>query len=108
MKVTTAENGIIKLERVFNPILLETESGEKLSICMRDSGFEFTYERNKYSAKGGEIEQVIKKTTGTYSEEDSMTNSDNCPTSCGSNYCDEHGCTDLKEKAVGDPTPPSK
>jgi hypothetical protein len=46
----------IQLERVFVPIVLLTEAGETLTICMRDSGFEFTYQDKRYSAKEGVIE----------------------------------------------------
>ena len=53
MKVTVNEQGIIQLEEVFNGIILKTRDGEKMSICMRDSGFEFNYKGELYSAKEG-------------------------------------------------------
>lgn len=53
MKTTVTEEGLIKFEQVFNPIVLETEKGETLSICMRDSGFEFSYNGEMYFAKEG-------------------------------------------------------
>lgn len=40
MKVDIAEEGIIRLKEVFNPVLFETEEGEALLVCMRDGGFE--------------------------------------------------------------------
>ena len=47
-----------QLENIFNPVLFNTNAGEKLSICMRDSGFEFTYEGVKYYAKEGVLDVV--------------------------------------------------
>lgn len=58
MKITTDEKGDILLENVFNPIVLKTSSGEELTICMRDSGFEFSYQDEKYTAKENVVEKV--------------------------------------------------
>lgn len=58
MKTTVLENRNIQLEEVYNPIVLKTNDNEELSICMRDSGFEFVYEGKNYSAKEGEIKEV--------------------------------------------------
>jgi hypothetical protein len=43
MEVTTNENGIIQLKKVYTPIKLITSDGEVVNICMRDSGFEIQY-----------------------------------------------------------------
>ena len=43
MKVLASEHGELILEEIYNPIILRTNSGEELSICMRDSGFEAKY-----------------------------------------------------------------
>lgn len=43
MEVTTNENGIIELRKVYTPIKLISADGEVVNICMRDSGFEITY-----------------------------------------------------------------
>lgn len=40
MEIGVSEEGCIRLRKVFDPIVLETESGEKLSVCMRDGGFD--------------------------------------------------------------------
>lgn len=65
MKITTNEQNNIQLEEVFNPIILKTSSGEELCICMRDSGFEFTYEGDKYSAQKSVINKIkIKEKDG--------------------------------------------
>lgn len=58
MKVTTNDKNNIQLEEVFNPVIFKTSSGEELCICMRDSGFEFTYEGKKYSAQKGVIDKI--------------------------------------------------
>lgn len=48
-------SGKVTLKKVFNPMHFESAAGEKLSICMRDSGFEFTYEGVVYEAKEGKV-----------------------------------------------------
>jgi hypothetical protein len=55
MKIETTALSEIILKEVFNPIVLQTESGETMVICMRDSGFEFTYQDKKYSAKNNQL-----------------------------------------------------
>ena len=57
MKITVGKNREIQLEEVYSGVLLKTNSGEELGICMRDSGFEFNYQGTWYSAQNG----VIKK-----------------------------------------------
>ena len=78
MKVTVNEHGIIQLEEVFNGIILKTQDGEEMSICMRDSGFEFEYRGELYFAKEGFVEPFKKSSRGNYlvdqrhEEEDSV------------------------------------
>jgi hypothetical protein len=55
MKVTTNEQGVIQLEEVFNGITLKTPHDEVMGICMRDTGFEFSYQGKWYSAQQGVI-----------------------------------------------------
>ena len=65
MKIEVTEDYHYVLKEVFVPVIFKTESGEELSICMRDEGFEITMlnplvkseERhvNKYVAGGGFI-----------------------------------------------------
>ena len=64
MKVTTNEHGIIQLEEVFNEITLKTEDGELMTICMRDSGFEFKYQGKWYFAKEGFVEPFKTSSRG--------------------------------------------
>jgi len=58
MKVTTDEDGAIEIREVYSGIGLKTNSGERMGICMRDSGFEFTYENKHYSAQQGVITEI--------------------------------------------------
>lgn len=66
MKITVTEDLGIQLEEVFNGLTLKTESGETMSICMRDSGFEFKYQGEWYFAKEGHIEPFHKSVRGNY------------------------------------------
>lgn len=66
MKLTINEDRIIQLEEVYNPVILKTNSGETLSICMRDSGFEFEYEGKWYFAKEGYVEPFNTFVRGNY------------------------------------------
>jgi hypothetical protein len=51
MKIETLEDGTLNLKEVFNGIQLESESGNKIFICMRDNGFEIAHKRRRYEAK---------------------------------------------------------
>ena len=64
MKVSVNEDYSVQLEEVFNPIVLKTQDGEVLSICMRDSGFEFKYQGEWYFAKEGYVEPFHKSIRG--------------------------------------------
>jgi len=55
MEITTSQDGTIEIRKVFNSIILITDKGERISICMRDSGFEFMYKDVWYSAKEGKF-----------------------------------------------------
>ena len=57
MKIEVNENREIVLKEVYIGVGLESNDKEFFGICMRDSGFEFTYEGQNYSAQKG----VIKK-----------------------------------------------
>jgi hypothetical protein len=60
MKVTVNQDKTIQLEDVFNSIVLKTKNGEEMTICMRDSGFEFKYQDEWYFAKEGSLEPFRK------------------------------------------------
>jgi len=66
MKVKVTEDFGIQLEEVFSGLTLKTESGETMSICMRDSGFEFNYQGKLYFAKEGYVEPFHKSVRGHY------------------------------------------
>lgn len=40
MEIDVDESGQVRLKKVFNPIILKTEEGNSLSLCMRDGDFE--------------------------------------------------------------------
>lgn len=56
MEITVNQDNLIELEKVFMPVVLTTEDGESLTICMRDSGFEFQYQGDWYIVKEGKVE----------------------------------------------------
>lgn len=58
MKLEINENSEIVLKKVYNAIHLVTKDKEKISICMRDEGFEFWYNNEHYQAKSGEIDKL--------------------------------------------------
>lgn len=49
------QDNTLELRRVFNPINFVSNDGEKISICMRDSGFEVTYQGQGYSLQKGVV-----------------------------------------------------
>jgi len=55
MKVEVGEHGLIEMKEVYNPIIFDSNDGERLSVCMRDSGFALMYEGKPYWAQKGEI-----------------------------------------------------
>ena len=58
MNIEVNENREIILKEVYLNVTLITDDKESLSICMRDSGFEFVYEGKKYSAQNGVINDL--------------------------------------------------
>ena len=58
MKVEVNDKGSIVLKEVYAGLTLETADGETMGICMRDSGFEFNYQGNLYSAQGGVLKPI--------------------------------------------------
>lgn len=42
MRVDVTEDRVIMLREVFSGVLLETEEGNRLGVCMRDDTFEFS------------------------------------------------------------------
>jgi hypothetical protein len=60
MKIEIGENREVIIKEVFSSIILESGDKEIMSICMRDSGFEFVYEGEFYEAKEGVIKKLTK------------------------------------------------
>ena len=58
MKISVDDNNSLLLEEVYNGITLKSSSGEKFSICMRDTGFEFNYNGKWYCAKEGQVKEI--------------------------------------------------
>jgi len=63
MELSIGESREIVFKKVFGGIVLISEDGEKLSICMRDSGYEFMYGGKWYSAKEGMVDTMGKEGT---------------------------------------------
>lgn len=61
MKIQVDENNEILLTEVFSGVGFETEDGETLGVCMRDTGYEFNYMGTWYEAKNGEIRKLGEK-----------------------------------------------
>ncbi len=58
MKIRGSKEGHVILEEVFSGVELITSDGENMGICMRDTGFEFSYQGVWYSAKNGILEPM--------------------------------------------------
>jgi hypothetical protein len=64
MKIKAKSYDSIVLEEVFNPLLLISRSQEKLSIVMRDAGFELWYQDKEdskyhiYEFKNGIVREM--------------------------------------------------
>lgn len=86
LKHHIVKNDII-FENIFNGVGFKTPSGEEMSICMRDSGYEFVYQNIKYSAQNGTVEKL------------------GCHKFCGMNYCDDNGCSERKRNYVDNNVP---
>jgi hypothetical protein len=54
-------NHILVFKEVYNPLTFISTKGESLQLCMRDGGFEFTYQGKTYEAKGGEVNELGPK-----------------------------------------------
>lgn len=71
MKIIAESYGCFILEEVYNPITLITSEKEKLSIVMRDSGFELWYQDKKdgehhtYEFKNGVVRKMFDEVKET-------------------------------------------
>ena len=60
MKIEANKEGIV-LKEVYSGVTLITRDGEEIGICMRDSGFEFSYQGIWYSAQKGVLKKMKSK-----------------------------------------------
>lgn len=62
MKIDVTGDGVLVLKEVYNSIILETEGGQRLAVCMRDFGFDIgIYKANDivwYHGVDGKIEKL--------------------------------------------------
>jgi hypothetical protein len=58
MRIEVNQHREMEIREVFNPIRLATRDGEELSVCMRDTGFEITYQGQRYEMKKGEVKPL--------------------------------------------------
>lgn len=58
MKIVIKEDGSRVFKKVYSGILLESDDGEEIGICMRDTGFEFNYQGVWYEAKDGVVRKM--------------------------------------------------
>lgn len=61
MKIDINEENLIRLKEVFEPIELVAASEQRLTICMRDNGFEIATEGACYSTSGGDLVRMDAK-----------------------------------------------
>jgi hypothetical protein len=61
VKLEVNEKYEITLKEVFSGVGFISPDGEEFGICMRDSGFEFTYEGRHFEAKEGELRELTTK-----------------------------------------------
>ena len=57
--ITIPEQGEV-IRHVYNSIVFESNDGEQLALCMRDSGYEFKYEGVWYEAKNGKVNPLTQ------------------------------------------------
>ena len=77
MKITVNEHRQIQLEKVYNSIILKSDSGEEMAICMRDNGFEFNYQDQWYSAQEGVVKKDLSTPTESIKETATVSNASN-------------------------------
>jgi hypothetical protein len=61
MRIEVGEHNEMLLKEIYGGVTLISANGEKLHICMRDSGFEFTYSNQFFECKQGKVIQHTTK-----------------------------------------------
>ncbi len=59
--IEVEEDRTVVLKKVFAGVILESEEGERIGICMRDTGFEFTYDGKHYEAQKGILREMASQ-----------------------------------------------
>jgi|GEM_PF-5442807 len=61
MKIDVFENGVMRLKEVYNPILVETQEGKRVSFCLRDDVIEVSGDMDfvRLAAQGSERDGQI-------------------------------------------------
>jgi len=67
-KIETDSKGAIVLKNVYNGVGFITRDGEEFGICMRDTGYEFTYGGIHFEAKDGVLDVMGKRAEFPMSE----------------------------------------
>lgn len=55
MEIDVTETGEIRLRKVYNPVIFDTEEGETFAICMREDGIEVTMVDRSMKHDGSEV-----------------------------------------------------
>lgn len=83
MRITINQHRNFQLEEVFNPVVFLSDRGEKLSVVMRDSGFEVWYQKNDVSRyenfefKDGIVREIEEAEPASPGEIDQKPNNSN-------------------------------
>jgi hypothetical protein len=70
MKIEGNKDGEIILREVFNGVGFISPDDEEFNICMRDGGYEFSYQGAWFRAVGGKIEPMSISTKDGQDKED--------------------------------------
>ncbi len=79
MKIEVDEKRNIILKNVYNGVGFISRDGEKFSICMRDGGYEFSYQGAWFRAVKGKIEPMSISTKQDHDSEKENKEDGYCP-----------------------------
>ena len=77
MKINSNKDGELILQEVFSGVVFISPDGEEFNICMRDGGYEFSYQGTWFRAVGGKIEPMSISTK--IESTDECTEDKHCP-----------------------------
>ena len=58
MNIAINKDCILEITELYNPIVLKSNAGETIVVCMRDTGFEFRYGGKLIEAKRGKVKKT--------------------------------------------------